>query len=153
MAALNYPPHITPAIYQEVDVDLFKVALRKACVEASAVCLTFTRLRFFDGDPLVLWAHPSSSPALAQAHAAVHACIDPAKCRPHYRPGAWIPHCTLGTQIKKVHRVEAIAFATRSIEPFDVIFDVADGVTFPPFAILEEYLLPKSEREYIGDVP
>ncbi len=144
MAALNYPPHITLAVYQEIDLDLLKVALRKACMETAAVYLSFTSLRFFDGDPIVLWACPSPSPALIQLHAAVHACIDSAKCDPHYRPGAWIPHCTLGTQIEYVHRAEAIEFTTRSIEAFEVLFDVADCLTFPPVAVLEEHVLPKS---------
>jgi 2'-5' RNA ligase len=146
MAALNYPPHITLAIYRDIDPDLLKVALRRASMEVPALRLTFTRLCFFDVDPLVLWAEPCPSPALAQANAAVHACIDPAMCHPHYQPGAWIPHCTLGTKIKKEHRAEAIAFTARPLEPFDVLFDVADCVSFPPVATLEEHVLAGSER-------
>ncbi len=146
MVTLNYPPHITLAIYDDVAPDLLKATLRRSFTGASAVRLTFIRLRFFDSDPLVLWADPSPSPALAQAHAAVHACINPELCHPHYRPGAWIPHCTLGTHIKAEHRADAIALTARSIEPFDVLFDVVDCVCFPPVAVLEEHVLLGSAR-------
>jgi 2'-5' RNA ligase len=146
MVALNYPPHITLAIYDDVAPHLLTAALRRGVTEASALRLTFTRLRFFDSDPLVLWADPSPSPALTEAYAAVHAYIDPAQCHPHYRPGAWTPHCTLGTQIKAEHRADAIALTTRSIEPFDVLFDVVDCVCFPPVAVLEEHVLLGPER-------
>jgi 2'-5' RNA ligase len=149
MAVLNYPPHITLAVYEDIDPDRLKVALRSAFTEAPALHLTFARLRVFDGDPLVLWADPLPSPALARAYAAVHARIDPAKCHPHYQPGAWVPHCTLGTEIKNEHRVEAIAFTDRPIEPFDVLFDVADCVSFPPVTVLEEHVLLESERANI----
>jgi 2'-5' RNA ligase len=146
MAALDYPPHITLAVYLDIDPDLLKGALRRVFMEGQAQRLTFTHLRFFDNDPLVLWADPLPSPTLALAHATIHTCIDPAKCHPHYRPGAWIPHCTLGTQIKEEHRAEAIAFTTRSIESFDVLFDVADCVSFPPVAVIEEHVLAGSEQ-------
>jgi 2'-5' RNA ligase len=146
MVALNYPPHNTLAIYDDVAPDLLKATLRRSFTGAPALRLTFTRLRFFDSDPLVLWADPSPSPASAEAHAAVHACIDPAQCHPHYRPGAWIPHCTLGTHIKAEHRADAIALTARSIEPFEVLFDVVDCLCFPPVAVLEEHVLLGSER-------
>ncbi len=103
--------------------------------------LTFARLDYFDTEPLVLWAVPSPSLALNSAHKAVHACIDPHLCRPHYRPGAWVPHCTLGTQVQANRRAEAITFAARPIEPLQVTFDVADCVSFPPVIVLREHRL------------
>ena len=141
MAALDYPPHITLAVYDDVDPALLKAALRRSFTGRPTLRLTFRRLCFFDSNPLVLWADSSPSPTLAEAYSAVHACIDPAKCHRRYRPGAWIPHCTLGTQIKYEHRAEAVAFTARSIETFDVLFDVADCVSFPPVAVLDEQTL------------
>jgi 2'-5' RNA ligase len=90
MAALNYPPHLTLAVYDDVPPVQVRDALREAFAGRSALRLTFTRLRFFD-DPLVLWAEPLPSADLTSAHAKVHALIDPRHCHPHYRPGAWVP--------------------------------------------------------------
>jgi hypothetical protein len=35
-------------------------------------------------------------------------------------------------------RAEAAAFAARPIQAFEVVFDVADCVSFPPVAVIEE---------------
>jgi 2'-5' RNA ligase len=137
MATLGYPPHVTLAIYDDIPPDRLRAVLRDVFAGAPALRLTFTRLRIFD-DPLVLWAEPSLSAALAAAHARVHARIDPPLCHPHYRPGTWVPHCTLGTGIPARHRGEAEAFAARPMPAFAVVFDVADCVSFPPVAVLDE---------------
>jgi 2'-5' RNA ligase len=142
MAALGYPPHLTLAVYDNVPPVEASDVLREAFAGRSALRLTFTRMRFF-ADPLVLWAEPSPSADLTSAHARVHACIDPRLCHPHYRPGAWVPHCTLGTQILLKYRAEAVAFAARPIPIFEVVFNVADCVSFAPVVVMAEQPLDR----------
>jgi 2'-5' RNA ligase len=137
MEALNYLPHITLAVYDRLDVEQAYAALDAvAAYHPAAVRLTFTRVRHFDGLPLVLWAAPEPDAALADAHALVHELIDPALCRPHYRPGAWVPHCTVATGVPDERRDEALAFAGGPIAPFSVLFDRLDCVRFPPVTLL-----------------
>ncbi|GEO17751.1 2'-5' RNA ligase family protein [Microvirga aerophila] len=137
MVALGYPPHLTLAVYDDIPLVRASDVLREAFAGRPALRLTFTRLRFFD-DPLVLWAEPSPSADLTSAHARVHACIDPQLCHPHYRPGAWVPHCTLGTQILLKYQAEAVALAERPIAAFEVVFDVVDYVSFAPVVVIAE---------------
>jgi 2'-5' RNA ligase len=144
MASLDYPPHLTLAVYRDVAPDRLKAVLGDALAGTSALRVTFTRLRFFD-DPLVLWVDPSPSAPLAHLHARVHARIDPGLCHPHYRPGAWVPHCTLATQIPSERRADAIAFAARPIPAFEVVFDTADCVSFPPVVVIDERPLASPE--------
>ncbi len=141
MAVLDYPPHITLAVYDDIDPERLKAVLTEIFAGAPALSLTFARLDYFDTEPLVLWAVPSLLPALNRAHKAVHARIDASLCAAHYRPGAWVPHCTLGAKIQANRRAEAITLAARPIEPFRVTFDVADCVTFPPVIVLHEHRL------------
>jgi 2'-5' RNA ligase len=143
MAALNYPPHVTLAVYDDIHPDQLEAALLASFAGVPALRLTFTRLRFFDNAPLVLWADPAYSPALADAHTRVHACIDPTPCRPHYRPGAWVPHCTLGTRILEERRAEAVAFTAEPMEAFGVLFDAADCISFPPVRVMSELTLER----------
>ncbi|WP_262272072.1 2'-5' RNA ligase family protein [Microvirga yunnanensis] len=142
MGALGYPPHLTLAVYDKIPPVQASDVLREAFAGMPVLRLTFTRLRFFD-DPLVLWAEPSPSADLTSAHARVHACIDPRFCHPHYRSGAWVPHCTLGTQILLKYRAEALALAARPISAFEVVFDVADCVSFAPVVVMAEQPLAR----------
>ena len=58
-----------------------------------------------------------------------------------YQPGAWVPHCTLATKVIESRRDDALAFARRALAPFDVLFDAADVVAFPPVAVIQSYRL------------
>ena len=141
MAALGYPPHVTLAVYDDLARARLRSIVDTAFAGRPALRVTFDRIRHFDGPALVLWASPSAAGPLERAHAAVHALGDPALCRPHYRPGAWVPHCTLGTEVLESRRDEALAFARRSIAPFEVVFDAADGVAFAPVEVIAECAL------------
>ncbi len=145
MASLDYPPHLTLAVYDAIDPARLRAVLAEAFAGAPALSLTFARLDYFDTEPLVLWAAPLPLPALHGAHEAVHARIDPALCRPHYWPGAWVPHCTLGMNVRPERRAAAIALAARPIAPFRVTFDVADCVSFPPVVVLGEVRLAPAD--------
>jgi 2'-5' RNA ligase len=141
MHALAYPPHITLAIYDDIERDEVISALDAAFLGKSVFRIAFNGLRYFEATPFVLWAEPTFCSALNQAHAKLHDLIDPALCRAHYRPDAWVPHCTLATQVKSDCLSEALEFANRAIKPFEVVFDTADCVNFPPVAIIKECAL------------
>ncbi len=144
MRALDYPPHVTFAIY-----DGDAVSEQKACdaIERAAqgqweFAVTFNRIRFFAGPPLVLWAAPEPEAPLRRMHAAIHAAIDPALCRAHYRPEFWTPHCSLGTRIRDDRRAEATAFAEDFHGGLLGTFDTIDCMAFPPLRAIAEKRLP-----------
>ena len=148
MRALAYPPHITLAVYDELCPDRLRSALKAAFAGGPALRIRFERIGRFGGPPLVLWAAPSPCALLDRAHALVHGLIDPALCHPHYRPGAWVPHCTLGRRVEESRRGEALAFARGGLAPVEVLFDRADAVRFPPVTVLEECgLAPQNQSE------
>src|SRR5215203_2958344 len=80
MVPPDHPPHLTLAIYDDVPLYRVRRALAELAAGEAPLRLTFTRLRLFENVPLVLWAEPSPSTALADMHAKVHACIEPAQC-------------------------------------------------------------------------
>lgn len=141
MLSLNYPPHITFAIYPDIDVAHVCAAVRDVFAYTHQIRVGFDEIRFFDASPLVLWASPKDGFDLSQMHAAIHAKIDPELCDELYRPKQWIAHCTLATAILDVKREAAISFAATIFEPFDVVFDTIEVVEFPPVQIVERIVL------------
>lgn len=137
MRFLGYPPHVTLAIYEEIDEGRLREAL-SVFKGARALVLTFTAVRLFEAPQFVVWAEPAPSAALSRSHAAVHARIDPALCHEHYRPERWVPHATLATRIAPEREAEARAVAATPNEPFDVVFDIADCIEFPPIRAIDE---------------
>lgn len=140
MRAIGYPPHFTFAIYDTDDVapELRRAAIDRAAAGQAELRLTFNRIRTFAGPPLVLWADPAAKDTLRRMHAAIHALIDPALCRPHYRPGFWVPHCTLGMAISPERREKAARFAENFRGGVEAVFDVVDCLTFPPLRVVTE---------------
>jgi len=140
MRALGYAPHFTFAIYDtdEISERTREDALDRATCGETALRLTFDRIGVFEGPPLVLWADPGSQISLLRMHKAIHDVIDPTLCRPHYRPGLWVPHCTLGMNIRPDRRAEATAFAQTFRGGIEAVFDVVDCVTFPPLRVTAE---------------
>ena len=144
MRALGYRPHFTFAIYDgpEIDEKTAWETMLAAVTGERQLRIVFKRIRWFQGSPLVLWAEPEADETLARIHGAISAAIDPAHCRPHYRPGAWTPHCTLGIAIADQRRDDAMAFARAFDRSIEVLFDVVDFVAFPPVRIIAERKLP-----------
>jgi 2'-5' RNA ligase len=114
----------------------------RAANDEAQLSIEFKRIRWFVGPPLVLWAEPTADQALARWQASITRTIDPAHCRPHYRPGAWTPHCTLGMRIADGRSDDAMAFARSFDRIITVLFDVVDCVAFPPVRVIAEQRLP-----------
>jgi 2'-5' RNA ligase len=134
--ALGYPPHLTLARYPAASPALLQAALASFAKEGP-VSLTFDRMGLFDVDPLVLWLSPRNDRRLIGLHAKIHGIVDPALCDPHYRPGQWTPHLTIAMAIPADRREDALALAAGSFEPFSLVFDAADCVSWPPVRVLE----------------
>ena len=145
MRALAYRPHLTFAIYDspQIEEKIAWKAMLCATERATQLSLAFRRIRWFAGPSLILWAEPEANETLGRWHASISSAINPVHCRPHYRPGAWTPHCTLGTRITNERNQDAIAFAKSFDRRIEVTFDVVDCVIFPPVRIVAQQELPK----------
>lgn len=134
--ALSHFPHITLARYPAIETSSLAAAA-EALKGEPAFVLTFERIAAFDTEPLVLWLEPSRDQRLIEAHARLHARVDPALCDPHYLPGNWAPHLTVAMAIPASQREAALDFARRTFTPFTLTFDVAECVSWPPVSILQ----------------
>lgn len=143
MEALNYPPHMTLAVYDDIEPDLVVGAFRRVFDQRSAISVAFSGIRFFRNDFLILWARPASDRLLRQVHAALHAEIDPTLCHEYYRPDRWVPHCTIAMRIPHAVAEEAIRWADEKRPEFSVTFNAADCLRFHPVEVMSEILFAR----------
>lgn len=142
LKSLGYPPHITLAIYDDVDTAQLYDAFERVFDNLNSVTIRFGGVDFFETpNSLVLWAAPILPRKVLSVHKQIHATIDINLCRPTYRPGAWVPHCSLALSIDPSRREEVVSIVNRPIEPFDVVFDAADCASFLPVEVRREKLL------------
>lgn len=138
MRALAYPPHVTLAVYQDADPARLKDVVDRVSEARSAVTLIFSSIGVFENETLVLWARPLPNKALLRLHADLHRQSDPTDCHHHYRPEAWVPHCTIAMNVPRAASAAAMRWAGERRIEFSVTFDGLDCVRFPPVEILEE---------------
>jgi 2'-5' RNA ligase len=143
MRGLNYPPHVTFAMYDApvVTEELPIAAMRRTAQGRTPIEIGFNRIRSFPGPSLILWADPEPTETLFEMHREIHSVIDPALCREHYRPGNWTPHCTLAVRILADRNAEALAFADSFRCGVRVVFDKIDCVKYPPVTVVAEVKL------------
>ncbi|MEZ2222377.1 2'-5' RNA ligase family protein [Rhizobium sp. RCC_161_2] len=143
MQALNYPPHLTLAIYGDIAPEQPLEVMRKVFRDTPSISVEFSGIHHFPNETLVLWARPIDDSVLRRMHQAIHRQIDPMLCHEHYRPGHWRSHCTIAMNIPKEQAAAALRWAAETPARFVVTFDIADYIGFPPVEILEEVkLLP-----------
>lgn len=143
MEALHYPPHLTFAVYQDIDVPLLFATAQKAFGNTPPLSVEFSGIGHFPNDMLVLWARPADDHALRRIHHAIHEEIDPALCHEHSRPDRWQPHCTIAMKIPASAAEQALTWAAGTEARFTLTFDAVDCISFPPVEILREAkLLP-----------
>lgn len=143
MQALNYPPHLTFAVYEDIVVPLLVAAAQQAFTNVPPLAIEFSGIDHFPNEMLVLWARAVDDRAIRQIHRTIHDEIDPALCHEHSRPDRWQPHCTIAMKIPTGAEEEALRWAAATPAKFTLNFDVVDCIGFPPIDILKEVkLLP-----------
>ena len=136
---MNYPPHITLAVYDDVDrTTLFK-AYHRATEQYEALSIQFSAMRYFESPTsLIVWASPQVEDALLKTQAVIHEAINKELCRAHYRPNAWVPHCSLALNIPLSRRSDVLALLAEPFEPVTARFEVLDCVSFMPVQVLHQ---------------
>lgn len=94
----RHRPHLSLAVGERIDPGVAAAALRAMTV-APPLRLTFEHAGQFVGR--VLWLGPAPTAPLLAHQAAVHDRLTAAGVDvfAHYRPGRWVPHCTLSMRV------------------------------------------------------
>ena len=112
-------PHVTLGIWDGLDLERAEAELARFAAETSSVQLTFASVGLFPG--VAVFLAPTVTVELLALHTAFHrrfARLGQAAWE-HYRPGAWVPHCTLATDLEPDRFGDALAIAARAPLPLE----------------------------------
>lgn len=95
------PPHITLGMLEIEDQTGLERTIRSLAAEVGPFPVVFSSIGCFPGDQAVLFAAPVVTETLLATHQRfddAFAAISPSIER-LYRPGTWVPHCTLAMRL------------------------------------------------------
>ena len=119
MLGKGYRPHISLGVCDELDVAGLAADLVRLAAGWSAFPVALTHVGHFPGDEGVLYYGLDTPPALVAPHAAFFAVLrrHASGVWEYYRPGLWVPHCTLAYGLAPDQMVAAIAVASQVALP------------------------------------
>ncbi|WP_162262567.1 2'-5' RNA ligase family protein [Nocardioides sp. Soil796] len=96
----EYRPHVTLAIARAFDLEHVETVLDPVLSRARGLAVDLTAVGFFVSDKAPAFLAVSPTVDLVTLHRDVHAALDAEPAQVHgnwdyYRPGTWLPHCTL----------------------------------------------------------
>lgn len=110
MLDIGARPHISLAVFSELEVDALRAPLEAFARAAAPLTLTLSHVGVFPAANVV-FAAPAASTPLLQLHAKFHALLRERGLPSYhfYLPGAWVPHCTLAMELPPERVGDAVA--------------------------------------------
>jgi 2'-5' RNA ligase len=134
-------PHITLAIYEELDCRSCENVLTKITTKTASLPIQFTHLGIFTNPEPVVFASPLVTKELLDFHKDLQARLANEGKNPWelYIPGQWVPHCTLSLGYKIENQAEIIRICQTMSLPMDVRAVQLGVVNFKPVKDLFNY--------------
>jgi 2'-5' RNA ligase len=136
-------PHVSLAVYDDetvVDPGILAELVESLAVDRSPLPVAFSSIGVFPTSENVLFLGLVVSEALLAIHQAYHhvaAAFGPA-CRPYYRPGCWVPNCTLTMRLPTPDLLRGLAHLAAGWAPLEGILRSLALIQAPPVATLLE---------------
>ena len=130
--------HVSLAVYDRLDVAAMIPSLQRFAGLQPACDIQLSSLGLFPGPPAVLFAAPVVSAELLELHGRFHhaAASFVPHCWPHYLPGDWVPHVTLGEGMRPALVPAAIDNAIAAWQPRTAVLHRLSLVRFHPVELL-----------------
>lgn len=96
-------PHISLAVFDRLDPSRVAPELERMAGKVAPIPLTLCAVGSFPTQEGVVFLSPVVTRELLGLHRRVHSRIDELGLRvlEHYRPGRWVPHCTVATDLPR----------------------------------------------------
>src|SRR5262249_51393762 len=141
MEASAARPHVSLGIWDALDRDHAQAELTRFAAETSPVRVSFASVGLFPR--VAVFLAPTVTADLLELHAGFHRRFAHLGEAPwvHYAVGAWVPHCTLATDLGPDRFGDALAIAGRVPLPLEARLVEVGIVEFRPVKQLSSYAL------------
>lgn len=140
-------PHISLAIYEDIDVEYFKEKLQVFAKGMEPFDLKLASVEMFATDKPVVFLSPTVTEELLYLHEKFHKYFkeyDTVEWD-YYKPGNWVPHCTLAMNLSKNMVQETLDVCQEISLPIDIKIKGIGILEFKPNKQLVKYMLGDNE--------
>ena len=127
-------PHVTLAVYEDLEVEPFETQVKAFFAGETSIDVPLSGVGTFHGEEGVLYCSPVVTPELLALHERFHKRFDHLAegAWAYYRPGSWVPHCTLAMLVPDHLRGEGIDVVLKSGLPTRTRLGAVSVVRFEP---------------------
>jgi 2'-5' RNA ligase len=127
----NYPPHVTLAVVDTVDPNVFVETLKPMVARWTPLPISFDSLAILPRKPdAPMLARPNVTVEILQLHKEVCDALPPNSIREYHRSKAWQPHVTLARDISPNKLGDALAAVLERWSAFETTLDQVALVYF-----------------------
>ena len=136
-------PHISLAIYQEIEVGVCQDRLKTFAGAYPTFQSIMPNLGIFPSQASVLFVGPTVTPQLLDIHNRVHTLLSDIGSAPvsYYLPGYWNPHCTLAMDLPPENVPPAVSVSMSLSFPIACQVEEIGLIEFRPVKELFTYKL------------
>jgi 2'-5' RNA ligase len=149
LANIGTTPHISLAVFNDVDVPKLTRIVRTFAACTAPFAMRFSSVGVFPGEENVVFLAPVVTASVLELHASLHEqlAVEGLSCHPYYLPGEWVPHLAVTMEEPIIQSTETI----KAIHDADVLgdytIDNVNVVQFRPVVTLSQFRLGLGNAE------
>lgn len=143
LTCTNSRPHITLAIFDELDLADTKERLTSSFEEVKSFALNFRQVGIFPNNKGAIFLTPNLSDELFRIHRQLHTVFNDVENQgwDYYKPQSWYPHCTLAIETARESIPKVLEEVLKVFQPIEVTICSIGIVSLDPIAYLYEIQL------------
>jgi 2'-5' RNA ligase len=101
---INASPHITLSLHEKMDIEYFKQILETFTSQHQKIPINISSISIFLAEEGIIFLAPVVTEPLLNLHKEFHHLLKTSEIETddNYKPGNWVPHCTLDMELGKV---------------------------------------------------
>jgi 2'-5' RNA ligase len=146
MLDVGAQPHISLAVFEDLAAEMLRADLGRFAEVTQPLSVNLASVGTFPTEAGVVFLAPVVTQELLEAHRRFHSFLRErgVDCMEYYRPGRWVPHCTVATGVAPDKMGAALEVCVQSEAFGPVELDEVSLVEFPPAR--EIYAFPLGGR-------